>query len=283
MQELQSAHQISRCPGCPPQEGALRVGWAVRSDLECPGHCLAEKRRHHRLFGVQVLCQPADPNLPGTDSPLELGQPLRPVLHQGNPRTARGHGPVFHPTVFKVRNRKRWRRSTPPPAGERPDGQNGPGAHKQCPGTGWQPSQKGHRGLFRRYPDHLFWLIWISSSTLRISPSVNILPYFLGVKWKQEDLSLSIRCVGFSLRGRNSPFTVYLERVSSYWNFSQRVHPHWRVFSLPWLWLWLLEPLTCASGSQGGGLSCGLSRLGFQRVDSEEYFLKKEKAKGFRS
>ena len=271
MQELQSAHQISRRPGRPPQEGALWVGRAVRSDLGCPGHRFAEERRHHRLFGVQVLCQPADPNLPGADSPPELGQPLRPVLHQQNPRTARGHGPVLYPTVFKIRNRERWHQSTPPPTGKRPDGQKGPRAHKQCPGTGWRSSQKGHHGLFGRYPDHLFWLIWISSSTLRINPSVNSLPYFSGVKWKQEDLSLSIRCVGFSLRGRNSAFTVYLEWVSSYWNFSQRAHPRCRVVSLPWLWLWLLGPLTCASGSQGVGLSCGLRRLGFWRMVSEEY------------
>lgn len=182
MQELQSAHQICHCPFHSGQEGALWVCWPVRSDLERIGHCLTEEWRHHRLSGIQVLCQPADPNLPGTDSPPELGQHLRPALHQRNPWTEWGHDPVLYPTVFKVRSRGRWHWSTPQPPGKRPDGQNSPGAHKQCPGTDWRHSQKGHHGLFRRHPDYLFWL-WITSSTHRINTSVNMPPYFLGVKW----------------------------------------------------------------------------------------------------
>lgn len=179
MQELQSTHQICHCPFHPKQERALWVCWPIRSDLECIGHCLTKEWRHHRLFGIQVLCQPTDPNLPGTDSPVELGQCLRPALHQRNPWIEWGHGAVLYPTVFKIRNRGRGHWSTPQLAWKRPAGQNSLGAHKQYPGTGWQHSQEGHHGLFRRYPHHLLWLVWITSSAPRINNrSVNSPPYF---------------------------------------------------------------------------------------------------------
>lgn len=85
MQELQSAHPISRSPFCSKQEGALWVCGPVRPHLGCTGHGLSEERRHYRLFGIQILCQSADPDLPGADSPFEFGHCLRPALHQRLP------------------------------------------------------------------------------------------------------------------------------------------------------------------------------------------------------